>query len=40
MLVVTFAGKLVEQRRHSAAATVLEQYAQVNAAPPSKTLSQ
>uniref|UniRef100_A0A8C4N4Z8 Elongator complex protein 1 n=1 Tax=Equus asinus asinus TaxID=83772 RepID=A0A8C4N4Z8_EQUAS len=36
----TLAGKLVEQRRHSAAATVLEQYAQVNAVPPSKTLSQ
>lgn len=29
-LVAVFAGKLVEQRKHSEAATVLEQYAQVS----------
>ena len=34
MLIVVFAGKLVEQRKHSDAATVLEQYAQVNSVLP------
>ena len=34
MLIVVFAGKLVEQRKHSDAATVLEQYAQVNLVLP------
>lgn len=33
MLIVIFAGKLVEQGKHSDAATVLEQYAQVNSVP-------
>ena len=34
MLIIVFAGKLVEQRKHSDAATVLEQYAQVNSGLP------
>lgn len=33
---VIFAGKLVEQRKYSDAATVLEQYAQVNSPLTSK----
>ena len=38
MLIVVFAGKLVEQRKHSDAATVLEQYAQVNSTLSSSLL--
>lgn len=32
--IIALAGKLVEQRKYSDAAAVLEQYAQVNSVPP------
>ena len=34
MLTIVFAGKLVEQSKHRDAATVLEEYAQVNSVFP------
>ena len=38
-MLIVFAGKLAEQRKHGDAATVLEQYAQVNSVPPVHTPS-
>lgn len=38
-MLIVFAGKLAEQRKHCDAATVLEQYAQVNSVTPIHTPS-